>query len=137
MGYKALLILETILMFLPKSIRKSFFVILAYLGYKFSSRYRKVAVQNLKFLFNDEMSDKEIDSIVKYSFKNLLLNFLHVMELRHMSMEELENKITVKNREVVDKIHADGRAIIYVTTHYSSWELGGASIGLLVLFIKR
>lgn len=132
MGYKLLLILESILMFFPKSVRKSFFELLAFIGYKISSKYRNVARQNLKFLFDDKISESEIDSIVRYSFKNLLFNFMHVMELRHMSLEELQNKITVTNIEAVNKVHEEGRAVIYVTTHYSSWELGGASLGAFV-----
>ena len=132
MGYKILLILEVILMALPKSFRKAFFILLANIGYRTSARYRKVARDNLDFLFADKMSDEEKESIVKYSFKNLLLNFLHVMELRHMSLQELEQKVTVTNKEIIDKIHSEGRAVIYVTTHYSSWELGGASLGAFV-----
>ncbi|RLC49025.1 MAG: lipid A biosynthesis acyltransferase, partial [Candidatus Cloacimonadota bacterium] len=70
--------------------------------------------------------------ITRYAFKNLAFNFLHAMELRHMSKEDLEKKITIQNIEAVQKVHAEGRAVIYVTTHYSSWELGGASIGAFI-----
>lgn len=132
MAYKLLLILEKVLMTLPKGFRKAFFSALATLGYYTVPKYRKIAKQNLHFLFNNKMSEKEIDTIVRYSFKNLLFNFLHVMELRNIPREELERKITIQNREVVDKIHKEGRAVIYVTTHYSSWELGGASLGAFV-----
>jgi Kdo2-lipid IVA lauroyltransferase/acyltransferase len=132
MGYRPLLILEAILMALPKSARKSFFNFLAFIAYRVSSRYRKVARDNLNFAFDGKMSQKEITSITKYSFKNLLYNFLQLMELRHMSKDELKSKISVVNEEAVEKVHAQGRSVIYVTTHYSSWELGGASIGAFV-----
>jgi len=132
MGFKLLLILEKILMALPRSFRKSFFSALASLGYYASKKHRNIVRQNLQFLFGDTMSKEEIIAITKYSFKNLLFNFLHVMELRNISLEELESKITVVNREAVDRVHAEGRAVIYVTTHYSSWELGGASLGAFV-----
>jgi KDO2-lipid IV(A) lauroyltransferase len=49
-----------------------------------------------------------------------------------MSKEELKAKITVQNIEAVNRVHKEGRAVIYVTTHYSSWELGGASIGAFI-----
>ena len=132
MGYKALLILEAILMALPKSFRKAFFRGLATIAYHLAPKYRKIVRQNLHYAFDNKMSDTEIDEITRYSFKNLLFNFLHLMELRHMSYEELSSKITIQNREAVDKVHKDGRAVIYVTTHYSSWELGGASIGAFI-----
>jgi len=132
MGYKLLLILEKILMAMPKSFRRAFFSSLATLAYYIVPKYRKIAKQNLYFLFEEKLSEDEIDTIVRYSFKNLLFNFLHIMELRHMSLKELESKITVQNKEIVDAIHKEGRAVIYVTTHYSSWELGGASLGAFV-----
>lgn len=119
-------------MLLPSSTRKAFFASLANLGYKISKKYRRIAYQNITYAFDGKKSDKEIDEITRYSFKNLLFNFLHLMELRHMSKEQLVKKVTVQNKEAVDKVHAEGRAVIYVTTHYSSWELGGASLGALV-----
>ena len=132
MGYKALLILETILMTLPKSFRKVFFSTLEIIAYYIVPKYRKIVKQNLNFAFDNTMSDKEIEEITRYSFKNLLFNFLHLMELRHMSHEALAGKITIENKEAVDRVHKEGRAVIYVTTHYSSWELGGASIGAFI-----
>jgi len=132
MGFKLFLLLEKLLMSLPKNYRKGIFSSLASLGYKLSKKYRNIAYQNLDYAFDNKMSFEEKDEITRYSFKNLSFNFLHLMELRHMSKEELQNKITVQNIEAVQKVHDEGRAIIYVTTHYSSWELGGASLGAFV-----
>jgi KDO2-lipid IV(A) lauroyltransferase len=101
-------------------------------AYYASKRYRTVVYQNLDFAFDNKMDEKKKTKIAKYAFKNLLFNFLHALELRHMSREDLKNKITIQNIEAVNKVHKEGRAIIYVTTHYSSWELGGASIGAFI-----
>ena len=127
MGYKALLLLEKILMALPAGFRKGFFTLLAYLAYLGAKKYRCIVRENLNYAFDNALSNKEIKEITKYSFKNLLFNFMHIMELRHMSKEELAQRVSVENKEAVDKVHAEGRAVIYVTAHYSSWELGGAS----------
>lgn len=132
MLFKLFLLLEKILMILPASLRKKIFIFLATLGYYISKKYRNISYQNLDFLFDNTLPTTEKKSITKYAFKNLALNFLHAMELRHMTKEELQNKITIKNIEAVEKVHAQGRSVIYVTTHYSSWELGGASIGAFI-----
>jgi Kdo2-lipid IVA lauroyltransferase/acyltransferase len=132
MGFKLFLFLEKFLMALPKKGRKNFFLFLAYLGYIFSFRYRKVAYQNLDFVFEETLSKIEKKEIVLYSFKNLALNFLHAMELRHMSKEDLAKKVKIENIQAVEKVHNEGRGVIYVTTHYSSWELGGATIGAFI-----
>jgi len=130
MGYKLLLLLEKILMFLPQKSRKSFFSFLGWIAYKTSKRYRKVVEQNLNFAFDGKMSKKEIDEIARYSFKNLLYNFQHLMELRSMDKEHLKSKVKVINLDIIDKIHAEGRSIIYITPHYSSWEFTGVAGGI-------
>jgi len=132
LGYKTLLLLEKILMALPKKVRKSFFTFLAFIGYISSKKYRNIVRQNLNYAFDNSMSDAQIKAITKYSFKNLLYNFMHLMELRHMSKEELAKIVTIENKEAVEKVHKEGRAVIYVTAHYCSWELGGASLGAFV-----
>jgi KDO2-lipid IV(A) lauroyltransferase len=132
MGFKLFLLLENFLMLLPKKVRKAFFVALGNLAYFISAKSRKVVKQNLNFAFDDTLNKEEIKEITKYSFKNLLLNFLHLMEIRHMSVDELKRKVKIQNLEAVQKVHAQGRSVIYITTHYSSWELGGASISALI-----
>ncbi len=132
MGFKLFLLLEKFLMILPASWRKGFFSFLATLGYYLSSRYNKVSRQNLDFIFDETLTSQEKKDITKYAFKNLSFNFLHAMELRHMSKEDLQKKITIQNIQAVQRVHAEGRAVIYVTTHYCSWELGGASIGAFI-----
>jgi KDO2-lipid IV(A) lauroyltransferase len=129
MGYKALLLLEKLLMSLPKNTRKKIFIFLGWLGYHLSPKYRNVVKRNLDYAFDNKLSQTQIDTITRYSFKNLMFNFLHLMELRHMSPSELEAKVIVKNREIVEKIHKENRPIIYIASHYCSWELGAVSLG--------
>ena len=132
MGFKIFLLFEKFLMTLPKSVRKGFFLSLASIAYYLSAKSRRTVKQNLNFLFDSKMSDEEIKEITKYSFKNLLLNFFHLMEIRHMSLDELQSHVTIDNIEAVRRVHEEGRSVIYVTTHYSSWELGGTSIGAFI-----
>ena len=130
MKLKLFLLLENFLMILPKSWRKSFFLALASIAYYSSPKYRKIAKQNLIFSFDEKLSDKEMDEIIRYTYKNLLLNFLHLMELRHISIDELKSKVKVENLEAVKKVQNEGRNVVYITPHYSSWELTGASVGV-------
>lgn len=132
MGFKLFLLFEKFLMVLPKKARKGFFLFLGKISYYLSARYRRVGFINLDFVFGDTMTQQEKREIVKYSFKNLLLNFLHLMEVRSMSRDELSKKVTIKNIEAIERVHKQNRAVIYVTSHYCSWELGGISIGAFV-----
>ena len=129
MGFKLFLLFEKFLMILPKNARKDFFIFLAKIAYFISARYRKVGFINLDFIFGDTLTQKEKEEIVRFSFKILLLNFLHLMEIRHMSKDELAKKVSVKNIESVQRAHEQQKAVIYVTSHYCAWELGGTAIG--------
>ncbi len=130
MGYKALLILEKILMALPKRARRAFFTFLAWLAYHLSPKYRKIVHINLDFAFERSMSEEQKDAIARYSFKNLFFNFMHLMEMKRMSKEEFKQKVKVKNFEVVQKALDAERPIVHITPHYSAWELAGASLAV-------
>lgn len=132
MQYKFFLLLEKFLLLLPKKLRKAFFTSLASLAYHISKRYRTVAKQNLEFAFDGKMSEEEIQEITKYSFRNLLLNFMHLMEFKKMSKEELGRRVKIKNLEVITNAHKEGRAVIYVTPHYCAWELGASYLSAFV-----
>lgn len=132
MSFKLFLLLEKFLMILPKKLRKFFFISLATIAYYMSSRYRNVAYRNLDFTFDEKLTKEEKDEIVRYSFKNLLLNFMHLMEIRRISKEDLAKKVTVKNIEAVRKAQKEERAIIYVTPHFCAWELGAVAVGAFV-----
>ena len=130
MGYKALLFLEKILMALPESVRRGFFSFLALVGYYGLPKYRKIVHTNLTFLFGESMDDAQKDAITRYSFKNLMFNMMYLMELRHMSEEEFKKRVTVKNFDIVQKALDEKKPIIYITPHYSAWELAGASLAV-------
>ena len=130
MGYKALLVLEKLLMVLPKSGRRGFFSFLALVAYYSLPKYRKIVRINLDFLFGETMGEAEKKAIAKYSFKNLMYNMMYLMELRHMSMEEFKQIVSVKNFKIVQKALDEEKPIVYITPHYSAWELAGASLAV-------
>lgn len=132
MGFKIFLLLEKFLLILPKGVRKAFFTSLASLAYHISARYRNVARQNLEFAFDGKLSDDEIKEITKYSFRNLLLNFMHLMEFKTMSKEELGRRVKIENLQAITKAHEEGRAVIYATPHYCSWEMGASYLSAFV-----
>jgi KDO2-lipid IV(A) lauroyltransferase len=130
-GFYSFLLLEKILMLLPRKLRKSFFVALGFFAYKVSKRYNKVIRQNLKFVYGDTIDEEFIQKIAKNAFKQLLLNFLYTMEIRYCSIEELAKRVSFENDEVLKKVQEQKRPIIFVTSHYGSWELAGAMLSAL------
>lgn len=130
-GFYAFLILEKFLMLLPKKTRRSFFTSLGFIAYKLSKRYNKVVRDNVKFIYGDDVSQEFIEDIAKASFRQLLLNVLHTMEIRYYSIEELAKKVSFENDDVLKKAQEQKRPIIFISGHYGSWELAGTILAAL------
>ena len=131
-GFYLFLAFEKFLMFLPKSFRRAIFIGLGHFAYWFPTRYKGVVRQNIKFIYGDDATEEFIIETTKYSFKLLLLNFLHTIEGRYYSVEEIAQNVTFENREIVEKIQESGRPIVFITSHYGAWELGGSMLSALI-----
>ncbi len=131
-GFYIFLLFEKFLMILPRKIRRGFFVGLGLFAYKVSKRYKKVILQNLKFVYGEDVKEDFVEEVSRYSFKLLLLNFLHTIETRHYSTQKLQERVTFVNQEVVTKAQKAGRPIIFVTSHYGAWELGGRMVSTYI-----
>lgn len=140
-GFYLFLTLEKFLMLLPRSVRRSFFYFLGDIAYHTNKRYGKVVEQNLRFVFQDSLTNKEIDEIKRYSFKQLLINFLHTMESRYYTPDAITQNITFENLDIVKKAQKEKRPIIFVTAHYGAWELAGRALSykiepILIIYKK-
>lgn len=131
-GYRLFLILDTLLMALPKGWRKKIFIALAALAHRLAGKRNRIIRQNLAFAFQNALNASEIDEIERYCYRNLLLNFLQVMENRRNGAEYLARKVTFENREKVDALLAEGRGIIFVSAHFGNWEVGAAALSALI-----
>jgi len=131
-GSYTFLIFEKLLMMLPRKVRKGFFISLGYFAYLISRRYKKVVRDNLVFIYGDKADEKFIKEVTKYSFKTLLLNFLYTMEGRYYTIDEMAKRVKFENEEVVRRVQKEGRPIVFVTSHYGAWELGGTMLSALI-----
>ena len=130
--YRLFLLLDTVLMALPKSWRKGLFTTLAALARHLAPKRNRVIQQNLSFAFGDSLSSSQREGIERYCYRNLALNFLQVMENRRNSADELAKRVTFENREYVDHILSTGKGTIFVSAHFGNWELGAAALSSLV-----
>jgi KDO2-lipid IV(A) lauroyltransferase len=131
-GFRLFLLLDSFLMALNARWRKNFFIFLAYLACTFDQKRKRIIRQNLNFAFPDGLSDHERNEIEHYCYKNLALNFLQVMENRRNTQEDLRRKVTFKNKEVVDRLLEQKKAIIFISAHYGNWEIGATALADLI-----
>ncbi|MEA3523766.1 MAG: lipid A biosynthesis lauroyl acyltransferase [Campylobacterota bacterium] len=124
--------LELILMRLPHTWRRAFFIFLAKIAYTIDAKHRRVILQNLHFALGHDLGEKKEEEISRYCYENLLLSMLQVMENRYLSKEEIADLVTIHNQHITDKALRSGRPIIFVSAHYGNWELGAAAVSSLI-----
>lgn len=112
--------------------RKRFFLLLAWCAYHVDMKHRKVIRQNLRFVYGASIDEAFIDTIARYCYKNLLLNFMQVVENRHLPVESILEKVTMEPSAIVDLARQSGRPIVFATGHFGRWELAGAVSSALI-----
>lgn len=88
------------------------------------SRRGRVAKINLDFAYGDTLPQKSKEQIVKACYKNLVRNFIIFLKTQSMSREQLLKSVEFKNSKLVDALLEKGEKIIFLTSHFGSWELG-------------
>lgn len=131
-GYRFFLIIDFVLMLLPRFLRKGIFTSLASLAHILALSRNRIIQANLNFAFEDSLTVEQKKEIERYCYRNLALNLLQVMENRQNSAEDLAKKITFKNQETVDAYLTQNRPIIFISAHFGNWEIGAAGLAALV-----
>jgi len=123
-------IFKFIILIIPKSIIKIFLDGLSSFIYFINKEHKKYAFANLDFVYGEELSKKEKTTIVKNTYTNLVYNLYDFIENQTLDLKGFENKITVKNDEVLKNAIKKNKKIILITAHYGNWEYGNTFIPL-------
>ncbi len=130
--FRLFLLLDAVLMRMPHNWRRVLFTSLARLARFLAPSRNRVIRKNLHFAFGNTLSDKEVDGIEHYCYRNLGLNLLQVMENRHYTTEDFSKRVRFENREQVDALLAQGKSIIFISAHFGNWEIGATALSALV-----
>ena len=131
-GFYLFLGFEKLLMLLPHSWRKALFLGLAKLAYSIDKKHRRIIRQNMQFVYGDDLDEELVKEVGLYGFQNLAMNFLFTIENRYMSLDAFKKKVTFENVEYVEKAKAEGRPIVFVTSHFGEWEISGNATSAFV-----
>ncbi|MCJ7765904.1 MAG: lipid A biosynthesis lauroyl acyltransferase [Thiovulaceae bacterium] len=124
-GFYIFLGFEKLLMLLPHSWRKALFLGLAKLAFHIDKKHRRIIRQNMQFVYGDGVDEKFVEEVSRYGYQSLTMNFLFAIESRHMSLDAFKEKVSFENAEYVEKAQAEGRPIVFVTSHFGEWEVSG------------
>ena len=108
---------------LPKNIRRRFFRVVAFLAYKFAFKTNRVIEENLKLVFDNKLPKNEIEEIKSYSYFNMTLWALSLIESLDMSDEQLQTDVEIENRYIIDQLKSKNEPIILISAHYGNMEI--------------
>ncbi len=99
--------------------------------YRFLGRYRRVALENLTYVFGEEKSQIEIEKIAVRSFENLgyfAIEFIRIPKI----VKNLKKYIVIKNEESIFKALKLKKGLILIVSHFGNWEWMGVAAGKLL-----
>ncbi len=115
-------VFKFVVLLLPKFLVKLFLDTLSSFIYLVNKEHKKYAKLNLDLVYADTITEKRKQEIIKNSYKNLVYNLYEFIENPSLNLEQLEQKITVENEQVILNAIKDDRKVILVSAHYGNWE---------------
>ncbi|MCE5324541.1 lysophospholipid acyltransferase family protein [bacterium] len=91
--------------------------------YQLSSRYRNVALKNLRSVYADNKSEEEIQVIAKEVFKHFSQAAVEFFYLISLSRDRIDSMIDLQDGEHISSVLSEGKGCIILTAHYGNWEL--------------
>ncbi|APW66150.1 hypothetical protein LPB137_09930 [Poseidonibacter parvus] len=135
--YNIFLVFVFILRKLPKFIRRGFFKLLANFAYLVASKTNKIIEANLKLVFDNKISKKEIQKIQKYSYLNMLLWVQSLIENLDVTNDKLKNSVSIENKKIIDEALLKGKPIIFISAHFGNMEMLSTYINKNILTIHQ
>lgn len=108
---------------LPKKSMDWFLKTLSNIAYRIDKKHRKIIYTNLDLAFGNTLNQSERDKIGIRTFYNMLHTIVGFMRRYGKSKEILLTNITFHRDDIVRKALENDQKIIFITGHYSNWEL--------------
>ena len=99
--------------------------LLATVFYYLDARHRRIADVNLRIAF-PEMPPRQRNAVARRSFRNAGMNLLEISRLGYLTPENISGLADYDKAEGLANYRAalsQGKGILYLTGHFSSWEL--------------
>lgn len=98
------------------------------LVFRILQKERKKTLEHLKFAYDAEKTDKEIEDIALRLFSNLGKNAVEWISYPKLTKEWFDKHVVFHNRERIFEAHKKGRGVIVLASHFGNWELLAASL---------
>jgi len=107
----------------PKPLMDSLLKSLSWIAYHTDKKHQRIIHTNLKLAFGENLTPLDYKRIGKRTYYNLLQTIIGFMKRYGKSKEELLKNVSFKNEHILQDAIDKNKKIIFVTGHYSNWEL--------------
>ena len=108
---------------IPLSIALALADIIGLLAFWIARKYAKITLENLKSVFGDKKTDKEIRQIALGVFKNIARNAVELVRFPKISKANIDDIIRIEGSRILEAEFSKGKGIIVVTGHIGNWEM--------------
>jgi Kdo2-lipid IVA lauroyltransferase/acyltransferase len=138
-GYYILLVMTWPMQFFPLEFHFLLADLFYFLVYKVLGYRKTVVAENLQHSFPLK-SDLERKSIEKKFYRNFADMFVETLYFTHAPLTQTEKRLKIENIEVVEKLLANGKNIIFLAGHLGNWEcfqLVGPKLNVSKFFVYK
>ncbi|MDM5271268.1 lipid A biosynthesis lauroyl acyltransferase [Sulfurovum sp. zt1-1] len=118
--YKCFTLLSKLL---PKKVMDLLLLGLSKLIYRLDKKHRSIIQKNLSLAFGSTLTQSQKDQIGIRTFYNMLQTIISFMKRYGKTSHELLEKVSFHNEAFVQHAIDTNQKIIFMTGHYSNWEL--------------
>jgi Kdo2-lipid IVA lauroyltransferase/acyltransferase len=115
-------IFKILILILPNAVIKIFLDIFSKFIYIVDIEHKRYAKANLDLVYGNKISNTKKYKIIKESYKNLFYNLYEFVENPTLNLNQLEQKVNIKNEKVLLDAIKENRKIILISAHYGNWE---------------
>ncbi len=99
---------------------------LAYLIYLLWPSRQRLARENIRKVFGEQLSAAQCRRIALQSTINICKTMIELFKMRYMTPEQVKALVALEGAEYLHQALAEGHGAVVLTAHFGNWELGGA-----------
>ncbi len=92
---------------------------------------REITINNLKLVYGDKLSEREIYSLCKEVYQQLGITLVEFVKLDNLKKEDFTSLVDIDGLEYLEEAYGLGRGVVVYSAHFGNWEWLASVLALL------